>query len=174
MATPLEINIGHNRFDPIGQYFAEAAADLTPDPTVKARCPAALQGVVDMMNKIEGSKIFDMDDPSGLHCITPGIKYSAVNGASGSVLLQTYYASRSKRAAAAKTRTVAACALVARPEGRPDWGVTIMQLDRQSIWQRSNDRMRRGGHAELNYFLLVTRKIGESAAKARIVASSEE
>jgi hypothetical protein len=174
MAAPLEISIGHNRFDPIGQYFAVAAAHENPDPSVASRCPASLESVVAMINRIEGSKVFDKKDPSGLHCITPDFTYSAVNGATGSVFLQTYYSPPSRGSAPEEELGIAACDLMARPKDRPlSWSITVMRLGRQSIWQRSMDTMQQGGHTELNYFLLVTRKMGEAVTAAKAAAEAK-
>lgn len=168
MSETPQVSVGHNRYDPIGHFFDEVALSGHTDESVAKQCAPALRNALDIMRRFDDLKSRNTHD--SIVYSTPELEYSSLLGSGGPIQLQARIPRLGGKTARPSFTEVepdhATCALVVRPDEQAGLKtVTLFELTNRFIRKQSADGLRRGGHRELNYFMLVTRRIGETAAK---------
>lgn len=164
------VSVGHNRLDPIGDYFDDIALSRESDAAVARRCAPALQQALEIMCRF--STLKSRNDHDSMIFTTPEVDYESLQGNGGVLFMQATtprYGVKATKAALQESRSDrTTCALRVRAYGPGSEvnNLTMLELTNHSIRRKSADGMRWAGHRELNYFMLVARRIGESIAKA--------
>jgi hypothetical protein len=173
MAETLEITAGQNRFDPLGDFFRDAARpdENQQDPAVQERCGQVFKEVVTLCCRYTDGRPPDtLSDNKLVWLTTPHVRYKSTEPGDGQtvdghVWFETSlpYESDSLCIDYQSAETTLWYQANDPNTGTRKRSGSLIQLSPDAIFYNSLAGMRAGGNPELNYFRGIVDKVRTAA-----------